>query len=95
MPAVARVGDTCTGHGSFPPRACDSGSSDVFVNGIPVTREGDHWVAHSNGNSSHDSTLAKGSGSVFVNGKSLARIGDLIACGSAVAKGAKNVFAGG
>ena len=94
MPAVARVGDTCTGHGNFPPRTCDSGSSNVFVNGIAVTRQGDHWVTHSNGDSSHDGTLAGGSGTVYANGKPVARIGDMISCGSAVAKGSGNVFAG-
>jgi uncharacterized Zn-binding protein involved in type VI secretion len=32
---------------------------------------------------------------VFVNGKQLGRIGDPVACGSAIASGSGNVFAGG
>ena len=32
---------------------------------------------------------------VRVNGKQLARIGDPVACGSTVAQGSANVFAGG
>lgn len=95
MPAVSRKGDTCTGHGCFPPRASTGGSSTVFVNGTPAHRAGDGWAVHSCGDSSHDSALAAGSGSVFADGKALARIGDPVACGSAVAVGSDNVFAGG
>lgn len=95
MPAVSRLGDSCTGHGCFPPRANDAGSPNVFCNGISVHRQGDHWVTHCCNSSCHDSTLAAGSGTVYVNGRQLARIGDPIGCGSAVAAGSGNVFAGG
>jgi len=95
MPAVSRKGDTCTGHGNYPPRASDSGSENVFVNGIAALRVGDHWETHRSGSHSHDSTQAGGSTTVFCNGKGLVRIGDDIACGSAVAAGSQNVFAGG
>jgi len=95
MPAVARLGDTCTGHGCFPPRANDEASPDVFVNSLGAHRVGDHWQTHCCGPSCHDSVLANGSSTVFVNGKPLGRIGDAIACGSAVASGSGNVFAGG
>jgi uncharacterized Zn-binding protein involved in type VI secretion len=50
---------------------------------------------HSCGDSVHDSTLAEGSATVFVNGKPLGRIGDSLGCGSAIAAGSTNVFAGG
>jgi uncharacterized Zn-binding protein involved in type VI secretion len=94
MPAVTRLGDKCTGHGCFPPRANDGASGDVFVNGIGVHRVGDHWVTHCCGPSCHDSTAARGSGTVFAHGKAVMRIGDSVACGSAVAQGSGNVFAG-
>lgn len=94
MPAVARAGDSCTGHGNFPPRANDQGSSNVFVNGIGAHRQGDHWPAHCSGDSCHESSTSGGSGSVFCNGKPLARIGDAISCGSVIAEGSKNVFSG-
>lgn len=93
--SVTRLGDKCSGHGCFPPRVNDQASSDVFVNGIGAHRQGDHWVTHCCGNSCHDSSLAKGSSTVFVNGKQLSRIGDPVACGSAVAQGSNNVYAGG
>ena len=94
MPAVTRLGDICTGHGCFPPRPNDEASADVFVNGIGVHREGDHWVTHCCVDSCHDSNLQRGSPSVFVNGKPAARIGDAVACGSASAQGSPNVFFG-
>ena len=46
MPPVTRLGDNCTGHGSFPPRPSSGASPDVFVNGIAVHREGDSWAPH-------------------------------------------------
>lgn len=95
MAAVTRLGDKCGGHGCFPPRANDEGSPDVYVNGIKVHRVGDHWMTHSCPPSSHDGTLADGSTSVFVNGHGIARIGDHVSCGSFVAQGSGNVFAGG
>lgn len=95
MPAVSRLGDTCTGHGCFPPRASTGGSGSVFINGKPAHRQGDGWAVHSCGDSHHASQLAGGSASVRANGLPLARIGDPIACGSAVAVGSDNVFAGG
>jgi len=95
MPAVCRLGDSCTGHGGFPSRVNDSASTNVIINGVGAHRVGDHWVVHCDQQPScHDSVLASGSGTVFVNGQSLGRIGDSIACGSTVASGSGNVFAG-
>ena len=97
MPPVTRLGDNCTGHGSFPPRPSSGASPDVFVNGIAVHREGDSWAPHGSPSPSppHGSTLAAGSSTVFINGKQCGRIGDPVACGSAVAQGSDNVFIGG
>lgn len=95
MPAVSRQGDTCTGHGAFPPRQSTSGSSNVFINGKPALRVGDAWATHCDPSPScHAGTQASGSATVFVNGRPLARIGDSVDCGSAVAAGSANVFAG-
>ena len=94
MPAVTRSGDACTGHDGFPPRPSSSASGDVFVNGIAVHRQGDSWSSHGCGSTSH-AVLASGSGTVFVNGKMIGRIGDPVDCGSTVAEGSSDVFAGG
>lgn len=95
MPAVTRLGDTCTGHGCYGGRPSTSASPNVFVNGIAVHRQGDSWASHCCGASCHGGALAAGSGTVFVNGKQMGRIGDPVDCGSAVAAGSGNVFAGG
>ena len=95
MPPVCRLGDSGTEHGCWPPRVNDAGSGNVFTNGLPTHRLGDHWVVHCCGPACHDSALAVGSGTVKVNGLDCARIGDPIACGSSVASGSGNVFAGG
>ena len=96
MPAVCRLGDNCTGHGSWPPRQNVEGSADVFVNGIAAHRIGDAWIVHCNPlPSCHGSTLGEGSSSVFVNGKALGRVGDAVVCGSSIAEGSPTVFAGG
>lgn len=94
--AAARQADTCTGHGCWPPRANDQGSPNVFVNGRPKHRVGDHWAAHTCPDipETHDSVLAAGSSSVFVNGRKAGRVGDAVACGSTVATGSPNVFIG-
>ncbi len=94
MTAVTRLGDACTGHGGFPPRPSSSASGDVFVNGIAAHRQGDSWSSHGCGHTSH-AVLASGPGTVFVNGKMIGRIGDPVDCGSTVAEGSSDVFAGG
>ncbi|WP_454255183.1 PAAR domain-containing protein [Pseudomonas sp. Marseille-Q8238] len=97
MAAVTRLGDTCTGHGCWPPRPSSSASPDVFVNGRAAHRQGDEWAAHTCPSipETHASTLAAGSSTVRVNGLPLGRTGDPVACGSRVAEGSPNVFAGG
>lgn len=97
MPAVSRLGDNCTGHGCWPPRPSTGASPNVRVNGIAAHRQGDAWAPHTCPTipETHASVLAAGSATVRVNGKQLARIGDPVACGSAVAQGSANVFAGG
>ena len=95
MPAVTRLGDLCGGHGAFPPRTSTSASSNVFINGIGAHRKGDSWSVHCDPSPScHAGALADGSATVFVNGLPLGRIGDPVDCGSSVATGSPNVFAG-
>jgi uncharacterized Zn-binding protein involved in type VI secretion len=96
MPAVTRRGDACTGHGCWPPRPSTGGSPDVFANRIAVHRQSDGWDAHTCPAipQTHASVLASGSTTVFANGRQLGRIGDPVACGSSVAAGSPDVFAG-
>ena len=92
---VAQFGGLCSGHQSFPPRPNAEASSDVFANGIGIQRFGDGYSGHcSPQGGCHVSSLSSGSSSVFVNGKPIGRVGDSIGCGSVVAEGSQNVFAG-
>lgn len=97
MPAVTRLGDSCTGHGCWPPRPSTGASPNVYANGIAVHRQGDAWAAHTCPSipETHASALAAGSSTVYANGKQVGRIGDPVACGSVVASGSGDVFAGG
>ena len=101
MPPAARQDvDICTGHDCFPPRNNVEGSPDVFVNSHGWHRQGDAWAVHccthpGQPHGCHSSVLASGSGTVYVNSKQAGRIGDPVACGSSVATGSGNVFAGG
>lgn len=94
MSAMAYKGCKDTGHGCFPPRASTEGSSTVFVNGIPIHCVGDKWAVHTCGDNAHDGELSSGSSSVYIEGDATGRIGDNVSCGSVVAEGSSDVFAG-
>ncbi len=95
MTAVTRLGDHCTGHGCWPARPSVGASPNVHVDGIAVHRQSDAWATHCCPSipECHASVLAQGSPDVFCNGLELGRIGDPVACGSAVATGSDTVFA--
>ena len=94
MPAVTKLGSSCSGHGCWPPRHNIQGSMNVFVNGIAAHRQSDAWATHCCGPACHASVLAEGSSTVFAEGQAVGRIGDPVACGSTVAQGSPNVYAG-
>lgn len=95
MPAVTRIGDLDIPHCSVPVRAV--GSSDVFVNNIPVSRQGDINIPHLLPGAPcpvHVAPIAVGSTTVFVNGRGIGRVGDAITGCTSVASGSPDVFAG-
>tara|TARA_R110000851_G_scaffold125760_3_gene256751 strand:- start:141 stop:431 length:291 start_codon:yes stop_codon:yes gene_type:complete len=96
MPAVTRIGDADVSHCSGMTRAV--GSSNVFVNSIGVSRQGDNNTGHLLPGSpcpSHAAPITTGSTTVFVNGKGCGRIGDGVTGCTSVAAGSSNVFVGG
>ena len=96
MPAATRIGDADVTHCSGMVRAV--GSGNVFVNGIPWSRQGDNNTGHLLPGvpcPGHSATIASGSSTVFVNNKGAGRIGDGISGCTLVAAGSPNVFAGG
>ena len=95
MPAVTRIGDADVTHCSGMVRA--QGSTNVFVNGIGVSRQGDLNTSHLLPGvpcPAHAAGIAVGSLTVKVNGKGIGRIGDAISGCTSVAAGSSNVFAG-
>ena len=94
MPPIGRVGDTCTGNGSFPPTTASAGSGDTFVNSIAVHRVDDAVTPHGSPSPAppHPRATAAGSPDTFVNGKAVSRIGDPINCGGLVAQGSPDTI---
>jgi uncharacterized Zn-binding protein involved in type VI secretion len=95
VPAATRIGDADVAHCSGMVRA--EGSDNVFVNGIPWSRQGDVNTTHlllGDPCPSHAAPIAVGSTTVFVNGRGAGRVGDAISGCTSVAQGSPNVFAG-
>jgi len=93
---VTRIGDADVPHCSPMTRA--GGSSNVFCNGVGVSRQGDSNTPHllpGDPCPVHSASISSGSSSVFVNGMGVGRVGDGIGGCTAVAAGSPNVFAGG
>ena len=93
MPAITRIGDADVPHCSGMVRA--QGSSNVKVNGIGVSRQGDLNTGHLRPGTpcpGHSAPIVKGSSSVFINGRQCGRVGDPTC--TSVAEGSPNVFAG-
>lgn len=96
MPAATRIGDADVAHCSGMTRA--QGSGNVFVNGIPWSRQGDVNTGHLLPGSpcpSHSAPIAAGSSTVKINGQGAGRVGDGLSGCTSVAAGSPNVFAGG
>ena len=95
MPAVTRIGDADVTHCTGMTRAV--GSTNVFVNSIGVSRQGDNNTPHLLPGvpcPPHAAPIETGSTTVFVNGKGCGRVGDAISASTSDAEGSSNVFAG-
>jgi len=95
VPAATRIGDDDVPHCSPMVRA--EGSPDVFVNGIPWSRESDVNTPHLLPPvpcPTHTAPIAIGSTTVFVNNLGAGRVGDAITACTSVAEGSPDVFAG-
>ncbi|MBF0374300.1 MAG: PAAR domain-containing protein [Alphaproteobacteria bacterium] len=89
MPPVTLMGDSCSGHGCWPPRPSIEGEPRFTVGGRPVHLQGHAWAPHTCPPipETHASTLAAGAPRFTVAGRQLGRVGDPVACGSTVAQG--------
>ena len=94
-PPATRIGDADVPHCSGMVRAV--GSPNVFVNGIPWSRQTDINTPHlltAMFCPIHVAPIAVGSPTVFVNKLGAGRVGDAIAGCTFVAAGSPNVFCG-
>ena len=95
--SVVRFGDPDVPHCS--PMTRLGKSSNVFVNGIGVSRQGDLNTPHLLPPNvppcgGHSAGIAVGSLKVKVNGRGIGRVTDSISGCTSVASGSANVFAG-
>ena len=98
MPAVTFKGAADAPHCSGMVR--NGASTNVYVNGKRVSREGDKNITHKRPPDkppcpSHAAPISAGSPTVFVNGKGCGRVNDNLSGCTKVAEGSPNVFAGG
>ena len=96
MPAVCRIGHADIPHCSGMVR--QGGSSNVFVNGIGISRQTDVNTPHKKPPApcpKHAKGITTGSNTVKINGLGCGRVGDPITGCTFVAEGSDNVFAGG
>ena len=73
------------------------GSPNVFINGIPNSRQGDVNTPHllpGDPCPVHAAPIAVGSPTVIINGVGAGRVGDAISGCTSVAQGSPNVFIG-
>lgn len=104
MPGIARGNgvdtvhsETGTGRNCSSPVDTTTGecSSDVFVNGTGVVRQGDKVFPHNkSGCSTDESVITDGSSTVFVNGKAVARLGDHYTSDNTITSASGDVIAG-
>lgn len=90
---VAAIGDSTTGHGSWPPTNICQGSSSIIVEGRCPARIGDEAIPHSS--PTHGLIVAQGSSSVIYDGLPVARIGDSMSCTDIIATGRQTIIIGG
>lgn len=100
MPAIATEHTPSTGHDCFPPtNAIGPYSTRTTINGKGIQLKGvTMYAPHTCGKVTHPSEARKvveGSDTITVEGIPVVRIGDLIACGDAVAVGSTDTFGGG
>ena len=88
---AARLGDSTTGHGCFPPVPCNSASANVRVNKKGAERQGDTHPAHSCPKVPPHVPVAKGGGTVRINKRKAHRKGDGHGCGDSQAGASTNV----
>ena len=98
MPGITRLGDKDKIHCTDQPTRLTTNNT-VFVNGLPVSLQGDPNTTHNypdgdDCDQTHQGKIATGSSTVRVKGRGIGRIGDSLTGCTAVISGSGDVFAG-
>lgn len=92
MPKAAMIGSKTAGRCGAPPTVLNSGSPNVFVNGVAMAYVGSGIVPHARPNESpHGGSVSSGASTVFVNGRPAAFVSSNVSCGDVVVSGSPNV----
>lgn len=93
---VSRLGDTGSGHESWPPTVIISVSSNGFSNSLGIARKGDRLNPHESPSPSpmHERVICGSSSRTFLNSRGMVRISDAICCGGLMVEGSSNVYKG-
>lgn len=86
MSEAALLGHMHSGAGENSPAPAVEGSPNVFIDGVPALRAGDHFA--------DGSQVVSGAAHVKINGKPAARMGDTVSNGASVAQGCPRVRIG-
>jgi len=94
MPPIVRLGDTGSGHGSFPPTNVCNNSDDSNANSLGICRQGDCLGSHGSPSPSppHSRAACGGSSDTFVNSRPVIRIGDPVCCGGMLVTGSPDII---
>ena len=91
---VIRLGvDKTCGH-CFIPIVFIEGSPNVFVNNIPVVRQGDHIMVHCCGKTCHTGMAVGNHSGVYANNRAIQVQTNAVTCGDTSCNGSPNVFCG-
>lgn len=83
------------GHAAWPPTNVIATQSKVFVDGIPVLREGDEIIEHTEIKKpyeTHGGAVIARTAKVFVQGIKAAQMADSISCGDTIAQSSSKTF---
>lgn len=84
-----------SGHEAWPPTNVIASQSKVFVDGIPVLREQDEIIPHTEIKKpyeTHGGKVIARTSKVFVQGKKAAQMADSISCGDTIAQSSSKTF---
>lgn len=96
MPKATRLYDKNTGHDICPAIGLETGSPNVFINGLNAGRKTDTYKLHGcPAHPPHADKIIGGSSSVFINGLPAGRVGDTVVLSGTVMEGSYNVIIGG